>query len=141
MKYDELISHSNGDFDSWRLEHRLSNRRGAMIDAVNRGDNTIAVTTRNVARFTLWLHPRMVDVSKPVVVRVDGKQRFDGRVRPSLGHGAGILRAEAGLGTDLSDQDRVDRGQLRSQCHVHHGVTENTEVGFGKPRINTDERG
>ena len=84
LKYDELIAHSNGDFDSWRLEHRLSNRRGAIIDAVNRGDNTIAVTTQNVARFTLWLHPRMVDVSKPVVVRVDGKQRFDGRVRPCL---------------------------------------------------------
>ena len=55
-----------------------------MIDAVNRGNNTIAITTRNIARFTLWLHPRMVDIAKPVVVRVDGKVRFDDRVKPSL---------------------------------------------------------
>jgi pimeloyl-ACP methyl ester carboxylesterase len=84
LEYDELISHSGGDFDSWRLEHRQSSRSGAMIDAVNHGDNTIAITTRNVARFTNWLHPRMVDVSKRVVVKVDGKVRFDGRVKPSL---------------------------------------------------------
>ena len=61
LKYDELVSHGD-DFDSWRLEHRQSNHRGAMIDAVNHGDNTIAVATQNVARFTLWLHPRIVDV-------------------------------------------------------------------------------
>ena len=84
LKYDELVSHSDGGFDSWRLEHRRSNHRGAMIDAVNHGDNTIAVATRNVARFTLWLHPRMVNISKRVVVRVDGKVRFDDRVKPSL---------------------------------------------------------
>ena len=84
LTYDELVSHSNGDFDGWRLEHRRRAHRGAMIDAVNRGDNTIAVTTRNVARFTLWLHPRMVNVSKRVVVQVDGTVRFDARVKPSL---------------------------------------------------------
>jgi predicted esterase len=84
LKYDELVAHSNGDFDSWRLEHRQSNHRGAMIDAVNHSDNTIAVSTRNVARFTLWLHPCMVNVAERVVVKVDGKVRFDDRVRPSL---------------------------------------------------------
>jgi len=84
LEYDELVSHSRGDFDSWSLEHRIRNRRGAMIDAVNRGDNTIAVTTRNVARLTLWLHPRMVDVAKPLVIVVDGAVRFEGRVAPSL---------------------------------------------------------
>ena len=55
-----------------------------MIDAINHGDNTIAVTTQNVARFTLWLHPRMVDAAKRVVVKVDGQVRFDDRVKPSL---------------------------------------------------------
>ena len=84
LEYDELISHSSGDFDSWRLEHRLGTHRGAMIDAINRGDNTISVTTRNVARFTLWLHPRMVDITKRVRVFVDGRVRFEGRIRPSL---------------------------------------------------------
>ena len=84
LEYDELVSHGNDDFDSWRLEHRQNNHRGAMIDAVNHGDNTIAITTRNVARFTLWLHPRMVNILKRVVVRVDGKVWFDDRVKPSL---------------------------------------------------------
>jgi len=84
LAYDELISHSGGDFDSWRLEHRRSKHRGAMIDAVNHGDNRITVTTQNVVRFSLWLHPRMVRISKPVVVRVDGKVRLNDRVKPSL---------------------------------------------------------
>jgi hypothetical protein len=84
LKYDELVSHSNGDFDSWRLEHRRSDHRGAMIDAVNQGDNTIAVTTRNVARFTVWLHPQMVNVAKKVTIKVDGKVRFADRVKPTL---------------------------------------------------------
>jgi hypothetical protein len=42
------------------------------------------VTTQSVARFTVWLHPRMVDVAKPVTVVVDGKNRFAGKVQPSL---------------------------------------------------------
>ncbi len=83
LKYDELVSHGD-DFDSWRLEHCRTNHHGAMIDAINHGDNTIAVTTQNVARFTLWLHPRMVDAAKRVVVKVDGQVRFDDRVKPSL---------------------------------------------------------
>jgi predicted esterase len=84
MTYDKLVSHSEGDFDSWRLEHRQVGHPGAMIDAVNHGDNKITVTTRNVTRFTLWLHPRMVDVSKAVAIRVDGQVRFEDRVKPSL---------------------------------------------------------
>ena len=31
--------------------------RGASLDAVNRHDNTILVAARNVASFTVWLHP------------------------------------------------------------------------------------
>ncbi len=46
--------------------------------------NTVLVTTRNVARFTVWLHPHMVDVSQPVTIVVDGKVRFQGRIAPSL---------------------------------------------------------
>jgi predicted esterase len=84
IEYDELVSHCPGGFDSWRLEHRVERRRGAAVEALNRGDNTIAVTTQNVARFTVWLHPRMVDLSKPVVVTADGKTLFQGRVHPSL---------------------------------------------------------
>ena len=84
LPYDALVVHGADDFFTWRLEHRVIEREGAAIEAVNRGDNTIAVTTRNVARFTVWLHPRMVDIAKPVVILVNGKQRFSGKVKPSL---------------------------------------------------------
>ena len=37
-----------------------------------------------MARFTVWLHTRMVDVSKPVIVTVNGKKRFSRPVKPAL---------------------------------------------------------
>lgn len=84
LEYDELATCDDDDFDTWHLEHRRYSRRGCMIDAINRGRNRIDVTTLNVDRFTVWLHPKMVDVAKPVTVCVDGKVRFAGLVRPSL---------------------------------------------------------
>ena len=83
MVFDELES-DGADFDEWKLVHSRPRRRGATIDAVNRGDNRIDATTQNVARFTVWLHPEMVDISKPVTIAVDGKVRFARRVKPSL---------------------------------------------------------
>lgn len=84
LEYDELRAHSDGDFDSWRLEHLTTKHPGAMIDAVNEGNNRIVVTTKNVARLTVWLHPRMVDTARPVTIVLDGKTRFEGRLKPSL---------------------------------------------------------
>ena len=84
LVYDELVPYDDGSFASWRLEYRKGTHRGAAIDAVNRHDNTILVATRNVARFTVWLHPRMADVARPVTIVVDGKVKFQGRVAPSL---------------------------------------------------------
>ena len=84
LQYEELVPHDDGTFASWRLDYRQTMHRGAAVDAVNRHDNTIAVATRNVARFTVWLHPRMVDVTRPVTIVADGKVRFQGRVAPSL---------------------------------------------------------
>lgn len=80
---DELVERGE-DFDSWRLEPRRTRRRGAVVDAVLRGGNYIDVTTQNVSRFTVWLHPKMVDITRPVTVMVDGQVRFSGMVRPSL---------------------------------------------------------
>jgi hypothetical protein len=82
--YDELLSDNDVEFDDWKLEYRRSPRPGASIDALNRGDNTIVATTCNVARFTIWLHPRMVDVTKPVTVIINGRETFKGMVKPSL---------------------------------------------------------
>jgi predicted esterase len=84
IDYDALLVHGSGDFWTWRLEHRTVRRQSASIEAVNWGNNTISVTTRNVARFTVWLHPRMIDLAKPVAIVVDGRQQFSERVTPSL---------------------------------------------------------
>ena len=84
LSYDELRSHSSGSFSSWTLEHRIVQHQGSAIDAINRGDNRIEVTTQNVNRFTVWLHPKMIDVRRPVSIFVNGKARFTGTLKPSL---------------------------------------------------------
>ena len=84
LEYDELVPSETDDFDAWRLEHRKGRRQGASIDAVNKGNNLIEVSTSNVARFTVWLHPRMIDVAKPVTIFVNGETAFAGMLEPSL---------------------------------------------------------
>lgn len=84
LVYDEMRSHSDGSFSSWTLEHHRRKHPGSAIEAINRGDNLIEVSTQNVARFTVWLHPRMIDVAKPVTIVVNGKTRFNGKLTPSL---------------------------------------------------------
>ena len=84
LEYDELQSRGTESFETWHLVHRKVKHRGAAVEAVNRGDNTIAVSTKNVARFAVWLHPKMIDLAKPVKIVVDGKTAFDGRVHSSL---------------------------------------------------------
>lgn len=84
IEYDELYTNGTEEFDKWRLRHRTAKHSGAAIEAVNRGDNTIAVTTQNVKQYTLWLHPKMVKIDAPVKVIVNGKQRFHAAVKPSL---------------------------------------------------------
>jgi hypothetical protein len=59
-------------------------RSGACIEAVNRGENRIEVTAQNVARFTVWLHPQMVDPRKPVTIAVEGGPAVRARLHPSL---------------------------------------------------------
>ena len=84
IEYDELIPHDINSFTTWRLDYKKVALRGASLDAINRHNNTIEVATQNVARFTVWLHPRMVDIARPVTIVVDGKARFQGQLNPSL---------------------------------------------------------
>ena len=72
------------NWENWSLQHVRQERPGAMVDAVNRGGNRFDVTTRNVRRFSIWLHPRMVDFSQPVHVTVNGSPAFGAPVRPSV---------------------------------------------------------
>lgn len=84
--FDELVSNDDDDlaFDDWKLQHETTEHEGSSLGAVNRGDNTIEVTTQHVSRFTIWLHPKMVDVNRPVRVIVDGEVKFEAHVPPSL---------------------------------------------------------
>jgi hypothetical protein len=84
LVYDEMRTHSDGTFSGWSLEHRTAKHPGAAIEAINRGDNRIEITTRNVARMTVWLHPRMIDVARPVSIILNGKTCFDAKLTPSL---------------------------------------------------------
>lgn len=86
IEFDELVTNDDEDlaFDDWKLEHRKTQREGSALEAKNLGNNTIEVTTQHVTRFTVWLHPKMIDVSRPVRVIVDGETAFEGRVKPSL---------------------------------------------------------
>lgn len=83
LEYDELVEKGEA-FDEWRLEHRRVTRSGSMIDAINRGNNRIDVSTENITHFTVWLYPRMIDVARPVTIVVDGRVRFQGQLKPSL---------------------------------------------------------
>jgi len=93
LEFDALKSNGKGhrkdgtleEWNSWRLTRSKVEHRGAMVEAINKGDNLIEVTTSNVARFTVWLHPRMVDFCQAVRVTVNGEPRFEGKVEPSLG--------------------------------------------------------
>ena len=49
-----------------------------LVDAKIEGNNQIVIRTENVKRFSIWLHPSMIEFSKPVLVSVNGKKReFD----------------------------------------------------------------
>jgi predicted esterase len=84
LEYEELIACGGESFDSWRLKHTTEMLHGSMIDAANEGGNSLKITTKNVARFTVWLHPKMIDVKKPVTIVVNGKKAFSELVKPSL---------------------------------------------------------
>ena len=113
LDYDELRGNGSDEFDTWRLSHRIGQHRGAAIDAINRGENRIFVTTTNVARFTIWLHPKMVDIAKPVTIVVNGKTLFQDSVHPDL---ATALESyeRLRLGTGLPDQNFAARDNRRS---------------------------
>jgi poly(3-hydroxybutyrate) depolymerase len=50
-------------------------RAGGRIEAALRGENSFELKTENVLSFSLWLHPEMIDFSRPVSVIVNGKRR------------------------------------------------------------------
>ncbi len=83
IEFDELDAQGE-DFDEWRLDHRRRQHDGSSLEATNRGNNLFDVKARNIKKFTVWLHPQMIDIKKPVVIVVNGREQFRGLVKPSL---------------------------------------------------------
>ena len=79
MKWGEPVE--DWHKQEWELTKTMVT--GGLVEARYDGGNVFDVTTQNVRRFSLWLHPRMVDFSKPVVVAVNG-ERETHEVVPSL---------------------------------------------------------
>ena len=74
----------------------------ASIDlAVDRGSNTISVTCSNVESFKISLNDELVDLSKPVIVKVNGKEVKNEEVTRSFDH---LLSANA---ANSHDPDRI----------------------------------
>jgi hypothetical protein len=92
LEYDALEREGPGhgkdsspeEWQQWKLKHKIVERNGAMIEAVNLGENRLKVATTNVSRFTVWLHQAMVDFGKPIEITVNDEPRFKERVAPSL---------------------------------------------------------
>ena len=61
-------------FEAQTLQLGTRNVEAGLVDARITGNNHIVVQTENVRRFSLWLHPSMVDFSKPLHISVNGKQ-------------------------------------------------------------------
>lgn len=70
-------------FNKQGLALSKAQARAGLVDARHLGHNVFEVQTENVTRFSRWLHPRMVDFSRPVVVVLNGVRRAY-RVRPTL---------------------------------------------------------
>ena len=58
-------------------------RPSGRVDLKREG-NTVTVTTRRVAAFTLLVSPDQFDLGKPITVVADGRTVFEGTVKPSL---------------------------------------------------------
>src|SRR5438876_1036460 len=54
------------------------------VVAVLRDDNTIELASANARRMRIHLHPRMLDLTRPITATVNGAVVFRGRVEPQL---------------------------------------------------------
>jgi hypothetical protein len=70
------------------------------VTATLRYDNAIEITSANARLLRIYLHPRMVDFSRPVTATVNGTVAFRGRVEPDL---AMMLR----LVREFDDRGRI----------------------------------
>lgn len=67
----------------WK-KHAVRQYLGAWVDAKYSGNNNFDVKTKNVKKFAIWLHPKMIDFKKAVTVNVNGKKHSFKGLKPNL---------------------------------------------------------
>lgn len=83
VKMFSCLDDKEDDWNNFHLDLSRKHINGALVEAVVDDRNLIEVTPVNVKKFTLWLHPEMVDFSN-LKVFVQGVELFNGKVVPSL---------------------------------------------------------
>lgn len=58
--------------------------KSSRLQAALAGANRIEVKTDNVATLRLYLNDQMIDFREPVLVKVNGKTRFEGKLEPDI---------------------------------------------------------
>lgn len=71
--------------------------------AENKGDNRIEITAQNVRQMRVMVHPRMVDMTRPVTIAVNGQVRFEGVIAEDLGFMLDLAR-------EFDDRGRIFHG-------------------------------
>lgn len=72
----------------WNVRHwleiqpRVDLGEPLTIHAINKGDNTFEITSQNVRNASIYLHPKMVDMEKPVTFIANGETVFTGVAKP-----------------------------------------------------------
>ncbi|MBT7161466.1 MAG: hypothetical protein HN904_01740 [Victivallales bacterium] len=70
-------------FNKAHVVARKSKHSAGYVEARNLGGNRFSLETRNVKTLSLWFHPRMADLNKPIQLTIDGKAQSI-EVKPSL---------------------------------------------------------
>ncbi len=92
---------------------------GQEVQAVNEGNNAFTVTSLNARRIRLYLHPRMVDISKNVVVTANHRIIFDSRVAPDI-------RTMLELAREFDDRGRIFQAAIDVEIEDDREVPEPT---------------
>ena len=53
------------------------------VRAINKGHNQIEITSHNVRQLSVFLHPKMVDLTQAVTIKVNGEKMFDQVAEPN----------------------------------------------------------
>lgn len=88
-----------------------------VVSARCEGANRIEVTCENVRKLRIYVHERMVELSRPVTVVVNGETVFEKTVAPDLGM---LLE----LARELDDRGRVFHGAIDLEIRTDRPVPE-----------------